>query len=95
MLHKYLHNKASEIIYCSHTAYTASIFSFLTAILFFNEEVSIYNLSAFGLLTVGILYHQKDQLKDFKLNKEILLSLLCAFFWGVSFVLYLIPIKSM
>ena len=73
---------------------TASIFSFLTALLFFNEEVSIYNLSSFGLLTVGILYHQKDQLKDFKLNKEILLSLLCAFFWGVSFVLYLIPIKK-
>ena len=73
---------------------TASIFSFLTAILFFNEEVSIYNLSSFGLLTVGILYHQKDQLKDFKLNKEVLLSLLCAFFWGVSFVLYLIPIKK-
>ena len=73
---------------------TASIFSFLTALLFFNEEVSIYNLSSFGLLTVGILYHQKDQLKDFKLNKEVLLSLLCAFFWGVSFVLYLIPIKK-
>jgi uncharacterized membrane protein len=73
---------------------TASIFSFLTAFLFFNEEASIYNLSSFGLLTVGILYHQKGQLKDFKLNKEILLSLLCAFFWGVSFVLYLIPIKK-
>ena len=73
---------------------TASIFSFLTALLFFNEEVSIYNISSFGLLTIGILYHQKDQLKDFKLNKEILLSLLCAFFWGVSFVLYLIPIKK-
>ena len=73
---------------------TASIFSFLTAILFFNEEVSIYNLSAFSLLTIGIVYHQKEQLKDFKLNKEILLSLLCAFFWGVSFVLYLIPIKK-
>ena len=73
---------------------TASIFSFFTALLFFNEEVSIYNLSSFGLLTVGVLYHQKDQLKDFKLNKEILLSLLCAFFWGVSFVLYLIPIKK-
>ena len=73
---------------------TASIFSFLTALLFFNEEVSIYNLSAFGLLIFGILYHQKDQLKDFRLNKEILLSLLCAFFWGVSFVLYLIPIQK-
>jgi uncharacterized membrane protein len=73
---------------------TASIFSFLTALLFFNEELSIYNISSFGLLTIGILYHQKDQLKDFKLNKEILLSLLCAFFWGVSFVLYLIPIKK-
>ena len=73
---------------------TASIFSFLTVLLFFNEEVSIYNLSAFGLLTFGILYHQKQKLKDFKLNKEILLSLLCAFFWGVSFVLYLIPIKK-
>lgn len=73
---------------------TASIFSFLTALLFFNEEVSIYNLSAFGLLTFGILYHQKDQLKDFRLNKEILLSIFCAFFWGVSFVLYLVPIKK-
>ena len=73
---------------------TASIFSFLTALLFFNEVVSIYNLSSFGLLTIGILHHQKDQLKDFKLNKEILLSILCAFFWGVSFVLYLVPIKK-
>jgi uncharacterized membrane protein len=73
---------------------TASIFSFLTALLFFNEEVSIYNISSFGLLTIGILYHQKEQLKDFKVNNEILLSILCAFFWGVSFVLYLIPIKK-
>ncbi|MDG1798582.1 MAG: EamA family transporter [Flavobacteriales bacterium] len=73
---------------------TASIFSFLTALLLFNEAVSIYNLSAFGLLLFGILYHQKGQLKDFKLNKEILLSIFCAFFWGVSFVLYLIPIKK-
>ena len=73
---------------------TASIFSFLTALLFFNEEASIYNLSSFGLLTFGILHHQKDQLKDFRLNKEILLSIFCAFFWGVSFVLYLIPIQK-
>ena len=73
---------------------TASIFSFLTALLLFNEAVSIYNLSAFGLLLFGILYHQKDQLKDFRLNKEILLSIFCAFFWGVSFVLYLVPIKK-
>ena len=73
---------------------TASIFSFLTALLLFNEAVSIYNLSAFGFLIFGIVYHQKGQLKDFKLNKEILLSIFCAFFWGVSFVLYLVPIKK-
>ena len=73
---------------------TASIFSFLTALLFFNEEVSIFNMSSFGLLTIGILYHQKQQLKKFKLNKEIILSIFCAFFWGVSFVLYLVPIKK-
>ena len=73
---------------------TASIFSFLTALLLFNEAVSIYNLSAFGLLIFGILYHQNGHLKDFKLNKEILLSIFCAFFWGVSFVLYLVPIKK-
>jgi len=73
---------------------TASIFSFLTALFFFDQEISLYNISSFCLLTVGVIYHQKDQLKEFKLNKEILLSIFCAFFWGVSFVLYLIPIKK-
>ncbi len=73
---------------------TASIFSFLTALLFFEQEISLYNITAFILLSLGVLFHQKEHLKSFKLSKEILLSILCAFFWGVSFVLYLIPIKK-
>ena len=69
-------------------------FFFLTALLFFNEKVSIYNLSAFGLLTFGILHHQKDQLKDFKLNKRNIMVYSLRLFLGVSFVLYLIPIQK-
>ena len=34
---------------------TASVFSFLTALFFFDQEISLYNISSFCLLTVGVI----------------------------------------
>ena len=72
----------------------AALFSFITSLVLYSENVSVLSTIAFMLLVLALMYHQSDYLKDFHLSKEIYLSILSAFFWGVSFVLYPISIEQ-
>jgi len=73
---------------------SAAVFSFVISILLYDENISIFSISAFVVLMLGLAIHQADSFKTFRFSKEIYLSILCAFFWGVSFVLYPIPIEK-
>ncbi len=46
------------------------------------------------LFCIGLFLHQKEKLMTFKITKEVLFTLLFSIIWGISFVLYLIPIKK-
>jgi uncharacterized membrane protein len=72
----------------------ASAFSFLTSLMVYDETLSNSKYAALGLIMTGLLMHQKEQLRQFKLSKEVALVLLFSLFWGISFVFYLIPIKK-
>jgi drug/metabolite transporter (DMT)-like permease len=72
----------------------SSVISFLTSLVIYNEALSIAKYVSLLLISLGLFIHQKDKLKDFKISKEVLFILLSSFFWGISFVLYLIPIKT-
>tara|TARA_Y100001954_G_scaffold42725_1_gene43849 strand:- start:590 stop:1474 length:885 start_codon:yes stop_codon:yes gene_type:complete len=73
---------------------SAAVFSFITALFIYNEDISISSLIAFFILISGLIYHQINHIKIFKFSKEIFFAILCSFFWGVSFSLYPIPIKK-
>ncbi len=73
---------------------SAAIFSFVTSLIIYDESVSIFSLIAFTILIIGLFIHQIKNFKNFKFSKEIYLAILCSFFWGVSFVLYPIPIEK-
>ena len=73
---------------------SAAVFSFITALIIYNEDISISSLLAFFILIIGLIYHQINHIKFFKFSKEIFFAILCSFFWGVSFSLYPIPIKK-
>lgn len=70
------------------------LFTIITSVLIFNESLSTSKYIALSLILIGLFLHQKDKLVDFKISKEVLLTLLFNIIWGISFVLYLIPIKK-
>jgi drug/metabolite transporter (DMT)-like permease len=72
----------------------SSAISFITSLFMFNEALSTSKYGSLLLIISGLLLHQKDKLIDFKISKEVLLIVLFSFFWGISFVFYLIPIKK-
>ena len=72
----------------------APVFSFITSVIIFNETLSFPKYISLILFCIGLFLHQKDKLADFKISKEVLLTLLFSLIWGISFVLYLIPIKN-
>jgi drug/metabolite transporter (DMT)-like permease len=72
----------------------ASAFSFLTSLILYDETLSNSKYIALAFILVGLLLHQKDQLRQFQMSKEVVLVILFSLFWGISFVFYLIPIKK-
>jgi len=72
----------------------AALFSFVTAYFLYDEAVGMNAILSFLLLFGALVYHQFTYLKTFRLSKEIYLCLLASLFWGVSFVLYPISIKT-
>lgn len=71
-----------------------SFFSFITSILIFNEIISWSKYLSFLIILIGLLIHQKNNIIKIKFSKEFLYTLISNFVWGISFVLYLIPIKK-
>lgn len=72
----------------------SSAFSFLTSLIVYDETLSNSKYGALALITIGLLVHQKEKLRQFQMSKEVVLVLLFSLFWGISFVFYLIPIKK-
>lgn len=72
---------------------TTSFFSFIVAVLIYNEITGWEKWIAIVMIVLGYLYHQSNNFSGLKFSKEVLFLLLSSLFWGVSFVLFLIPIK--
>lgn len=93
----YFYTKALQSGRFSFVAPLATVsaaFSFFASIILYNESLSISKAIALVLILGGLGYHQKHLLVQFKLSKEIVLILFFSFIWGISFVLYVIPIKK-
>ncbi len=70
------------------------LFTIITSILIFNESLNTPKFLALLLVLTGLFIHQMYNFMNFKISKEVLLTLLFSIIWGISFVLYLIPIKK-
>lgn len=68
-------------------------FSFITSLLLFNEVLSISKYLSLILILLGLFLHQRDKWLDFTISKEVFYTLMFTIIWGISFVLFLIPIK--
>ena len=73
---------------------SAAIFSFITALFIYEEDITVASITAFLILIFGLLFHQAKNIKRYRFTKEILFAILSSFFWGVSFSLYPISIKE-
>ncbi len=71
-----------------------TVISICIAILTYNEAFKLSKFISLLLIISGIVYHQRKKIVKFSLTKEILLIVISSIIWGVSFVLYLIPIKK-
>jgi uncharacterized membrane protein len=71
-----------------------SFFSFITSILIFNEIISWSKYLSFFIILLGLIVHQKNNILRINFSKEFLFTLFSNFIWGISFVLFLIPIKK-
>jgi len=68
-------------------------FSFITSLFLFNEVLSISKYLSLILILLGLFLHQRDKWLDFTISKEVFYTLMFTIIWGISFVLFLIPIK--
>lgn len=68
-------------------------FSFITSLLIFNEVLNISKYLSLILILIGLFLHQKDKWREFTISKEVFYTLIFTIIWGISFVLFLIPIK--
>ena len=66
----------------------------MNIILIFNEIVSWSKYLSFLIIVIGLIVYQKNNFLKIKFTKEFLFTILSNFVWGISFVLYLIPIKK-
>lgn len=73
----------------------SGIFGVLTGIVVLQEVVTINFISALLLVLIGINIVNAAPFGSHKLSKGVKYNLLAAFFWGVSFALFAIPIKSL
>lgn len=72
----------------------SSAISFIISLVVYNEALSIAKYLSILLITLALFLHQKNKLIAFKLSKEVLFTLIFSVIWGISFVLYLIPINK-
>lgn len=68
-------------------------FSFITSIILFNEVLNISKYLSLILILIGLFLHQRDKWREFTISKEVFYTLMFTIIWGISFVLFLIPIK--
>lgn len=68
-------------------------FSFITSIILFNEVLNISKSLSLILILIGLFLHQRDKWREFTISKEVFYTLMFTIIWGISFVLFLIPIK--
>lgn len=93
----YFYTKALQngrFAFVAPLATISSAFFIFTSMLLYNESMTIMKGIAIFMILIGLLFHQKDQLVHFKFSKEVALIVVFSFIWGISFVLYLFPIKK-
>jgi uncharacterized membrane protein len=71
-----------------------ALFSFFTSAFIYNESLTLIRCISLLIIVASLLYHQREKLINFQISKEVVFILLCSIFWGISFVLYLIPIRK-
>lgn len=101
----YFYNQSLKITKVSLSASVVSftsLFSVATAILFFGESFKFEFLISLALGIVGLKLIGSKNLVGFftfsinpKDNKGILFAILAAFFWGVTFSLFKLPIQKL
>lgn len=72
----------------------SAFFSFIISLMVYDEPLNVSKGIAIGIIVIGLLVHQKENLMKVTLSKEVLFIILCSVFWGISFVFYLLPIKK-
>lgn len=73
----------------------SGIFGVLAGIIFLHEAVIINFIGALLLVLIGVNIVNSTPFGSYRLSKGVSYNLLAAFFWGISFALFAIPIKSL
>jgi len=73
----------------------AQLFGILTALLAFGETISITKASASVLFVLSIIQVSYRKGHGITFTKQVVFIVLSCFFWGISFPLFLFPVREM
>lgn len=73
----------------------AQLFGILTALLAFGETISITKASASVLFVLSIIQVSYRKGQGITFTKQVIFIVLSCFFWGISFPLFLFPVREM
>jgi drug/metabolite transporter (DMT)-like permease len=73
----------------------AQLFGILTALLAFGETISITKASASVLFVLSIIQVSIRKGHGITFTKQVVFIVLSCFFWGISFPLFLFPVREM
>lgn len=69
--------------------------SMVASVLIHGELPTAMQVCAASCIICGLIYHQRAAIREQSFSKELAWTLLCNLLWGVSFVLYAIPIRQL
>lgn len=73
----------------------SAFFGVATAIIYLGEPLRFSFFIVLILFAVGVTFINNKPIKNFRMSKGVRYNLAAAFFWGVSFALFIFPVKAL
>lgn len=87
--------KAEKVGIAVPVSNISSFFGVAVAVFFLGEQVHFTFYISFLLAFAGVMLVNNKPVKSFRFTRGVHYNLLAAFFWGVSFALFVIPVKAL
>lgn len=87
--------KAERVSIAVPVSSISGLFGMLTAVLFLKEQLTLSLYVSTAVLLPGVFMVNGSAIRAFRLSRCAQYNVLAAFFWGVSFALFVFPVKKL